>query len=116
MSLGLRILTAIVLLGAALAVQLSLNATGSWSAAKRAETMLQLNAVSTHLLDAAGALAAERGLANGALANAAAADASTRSAIATQRAKAIAARAQALDARAAVPPLPGSGIAAVIAA
>ena len=110
MSLGLRILSGIVLLGVALAVQLSLNATGSLRSAQRAEFMLGLNAHGTRLLDTAGALAAERGLTNGALANPASASDAARAAIATQRGKAEAARSQAMDGIAALPAAAGSGV------
>jgi hypothetical protein len=69
MSLGLRVLTAIVLLGAALAAELSLQAVSAWHEAQLAEMLRVLNAHSTPMLTAANALAAERGLTNGALGN-----------------------------------------------
>jgi methyl-accepting chemotaxis protein len=116
MSLGLRILSSIVLLGAALAVQLSLNAAGSWRSEQHAEATLRLNAYGTHLLDAAGALAAERGLTNGALANPSAASAAVRDAITGQRGKVDTARAQALDGIAALSAAAGSRIVEAIPA
>lgn len=115
MSLGLRVLAAIVLLGAVLAVKLSLDAGASWRAAQDAGTMRVLNAHSTPLLEAAGALAVERGLTNGLLATAAGTDAAVRTEIAGQRAKAEAARGRALAGLAALPALSGSAVAQAIA-
>ena len=62
MSLGMRIISAIVLLAAALGVKLSLDSAAAWRDARNAETMLSSNAHSSSLLAAVGALAAERGL------------------------------------------------------
>ena len=115
MSLGLRVMAAIVLLGAVLGVKLALDAAASWRAERHDETMLVLNAHSTPLLDAAGALAAERGLTNGMLANAAATDAAVRSEIGGLRGKADASRARALGGLATLPALSGAAIAQAIA-
>jgi HAMP domain-containing protein len=114
MSLGLRIVSAIVLLAAALGVKLSLDSVAAWREARNAETMLASNAHSTSLLAAAGALAAERGLVNGALASGTA-DATTRDAFLAQRTKALAFRNAGLDQIAALP-LPQQTAAEVLAA
>jgi nitrate/nitrite sensing protein len=103
MSLGLRVLTAIVLLGAALAAELSLQAVSAWREAQLAEMLQALNAHSTPMLTAANALAAERGLTNGALGNAGAATATLRDGITRQRNAAKAARASALNGLATLP-------------
>src|SRR5262249_41458687 len=96
MSLGLRVLTAIGILGAFLAVKLSLDAGDAWRSARDADVLRLLNAHRTPLLVAEGALATERGLTNGALANLATTGQAVRSAITAQRAKAEQSRAQAL--------------------
>jgi hypothetical protein len=83
MSLGLRIVSAIALLAAALGVKLTLGSAAAWQEAWNAKTMLISDAHSTSLLAAAGALASERGLVNGALASGTA-DGATRDAILAQ--------------------------------
>ena len=68
MSLGLRILSAIVLLAAALGVKLSIDSAAAWRESRNAQMLLISNTHSASLLAATGALAAERGLVNGVLA------------------------------------------------
>jgi methyl-accepting chemotaxis protein len=111
----MRIISAIVLLAAALGVKLSLDSAAAWRDARNAETMLSSNAHSTSLLAAVGALAAERGLVNGALAGLAAADPATRDAFLAQRTKAQAFRNEGLDHLAALP-VPEHTISEVLAA
>ncbi|MDR3539041.1 MAG: methyl-accepting chemotaxis protein [Acetobacteraceae bacterium] len=88
MSLALRIVSAIALLGTALAIQLAGDCLVSWHAVERAALTRRAANASSNMLDAASALAAERGLMNGLLAAPAATPRATQEAIATQRAKA----------------------------
>jgi len=115
MSLGLRILSAIVLLAAALSVKLSIDSATAWRESRNAQMLLISNAHSASLLAAAGALAAERGLVNGVLAKLAAVDTATRDAFLAQRAKALASRNEGLDQLAALS-LPERTMAEVLAA
>ncbi len=91
MSLALRIVSAIALLGMVLAIQLAADCLVSWHAVERAAMTRRAANASSTLLDAASALAAERGLMNGLLAAPAATPRAIQEAIATQRAKADAA-------------------------
>lgn len=93
----MRIVTAIVLLGSALAVQLAGESLSSRRAVQHAGDTRLIARRSTALLDAATALAAERGLVNGLLAAPSATPQPIREAIAGQRAKADAALRAALD-------------------
>lgn len=116
MSIGLRVLTAIVLLGAALAAELSLNAVSARREAQIAEMLRVLNSHSTPMLMAGNALAAERGLTNGALGNPGAATPAMREDIARQRSAALSARASALDGLAALPIAAGKDVVDALAA
>lgn len=103
MSLGVRVLAAIVLLGVALAAILSLDAATAFRTVGHAEVMERLNARSTPMLVAAGALAAERGLTNGALGDPAAVPQAMRRRMEGHRILARVERAKALDGLAAQP-------------
>jgi methyl-accepting chemotaxis protein len=97
MSLAVRIILAITLLGTALAAQLARDCFGSWRVVERAEIARRFDRQSSDLLDVAAALAAERGLMNGLLAAPATATHAIQEAIAAQAAKAAAALGAATD-------------------
>ncbi len=85
MSLGTRITAAVAVLGICLAALLGIDAVSAWRQVSEAQRQLRLNAVSAELIRAAGALAAERGLVNGMLADPAKAPADARAAVLQQR-------------------------------
>jgi methyl-accepting chemotaxis protein len=88
MTLTTRILSAVCLLGFLLAAVLAASLLPAWRQAHQAEQRHGLNIASAFLIEAAGALAVERGLTNGVLAAPNAANAATQSKITENRAKA----------------------------
>ncbi len=85
MTLSTRILLVVCLLGLLLAVALTADVLPAWQQARQAQERQTLNAASSALVEAAGALAVERGLLNGVLAAPGSANATTQAAIATSR-------------------------------
>jgi methyl-accepting chemotaxis protein len=69
MSIGTRVMLAVLVLGAILSVILTRDGLEAWRSTQAATRAHELNAVSDDLVTAAGALALERGLLNGALAD-----------------------------------------------
>jgi methyl-accepting chemotaxis protein len=107
MSLGLRIVAAIVLLSSVLIGVLALESLSYWQVSIVADTARQIEAHSALLLDAAGSLAAERGLANGIVVTPASTSQPQRAALQAARDKADVARHQALTGLLALPGLGG---------
>ncbi len=108
MSLGLRIMLAIGTLAAIAASVLGSEALDAVGTAAHARERQRLNVVSAALADAAGALAVERGLTSGMLADPSQALPSGRDAIAAARARAAAALGPALE------DVPGPRVEAVV--
>ncbi len=88
MTLSARILSAVVLLGLLLAGVLGADFLPAWHQARQAQAHQSLNSASSALVEAAGAMAVERGLANGFLAAPASASAELQEKISNSRAKA----------------------------
>lgn len=91
MSLGARVLAAVLLLGTALSIELAIS---GWSALERlamATENRRLNGISGQLVTAAGARALERGVVNGLLADVSRATPSARATVAGHRTRAEAA-------------------------
>ena len=88
MSLSARILSAISLLGLLLAAVLTADFVPAWRQAGAAQQHQTLNTVSADLVEAAGALAVERGLTNGILAAPASATAEIEARISAARSRA----------------------------
>jgi hypothetical protein len=91
-------MAAVALLGVCLGALLGLDAFSAWQRVSEAQRQLRMNAVSGVLVRAAGAIAAERGLVNGLLADPAHAPAEARAAVMQQRETAEAALAAAFAA------------------
>jgi len=69
LSLGTRITATVAFLGICLGVLLGIDAVSAWRQVGKAQRQLQMNAISAELVRAAGAMAVERGLVNGLLAD-----------------------------------------------
>jgi methyl-accepting chemotaxis protein len=91
MSVGLRVMLAVMLLGSLLATQLSLAGLDAWRVKSTADQAQQFSAISDDLITAAGARALERGLVSGLLANPAAASPEQRQRVSEIRERAEAA-------------------------
>src|ERR1700712_3318838 len=96
MTLSTRVLSAVCLLGLLLASVLAANFVPAWRQYNQAQARLGLNLTSSALVEAAGALAVERGMTNGVLAAPASGTPVIQAKIAESRAKATAALAQGL--------------------
>lgn len=98
MSIGTRVMLAVLFLGTILSAMLARDGLEAWRTTQEAARAHQLNAVSDDLVTAAGALALERGMLNGALADPAGATPALRPKIEAARSRADDAIDQALKA------------------
>ncbi len=97
MSIGPRLIGVIALFGLALAGRLGWDAAQAWRLSGTADAHQAMNATSARLNTVAGALAMERGLTNGALADPKSVSEETRTAIAARRASIDAALGSAME-------------------